>query len=182
MESTNLQESSNILYLTGTSEIYSQDPIFNEQIQEKKILIKNAKILHKKDNKSFLVISNISDKTVSKFDKTSKFVDHKKQKQKLKEIINKIKENQEKTDFSLIDQIKSNPSSNHFLHIHTRTKDYISPSYSNYDLSKIYIVNNYSIKKALDQLYTQKYFYYNNKALAFCFSRVFCVRPPPLLS
>lgn len=60
---------------------------------------------------------------------------------------------------------------------------YLIPSTTFNDFSKVCVFQyNLLTSLILELLYLEKYFYFNNRSLDFCFSEVFLVRPPPLLT
>jgi len=171
------------IVLAGGVKLYSSDESFNNQIVKKKIIVKNAELsFEKKDNNKILIASsshNSKKQTLAQQVKTS---EEQKRKDALKQIKKKIDDYEIKSKSFEKHDYQSSPSPSQFYSSHYSTKNYITPSHNGNDFSKIHASHkDYSVKRALNYLHTQKFTYYNNKSLDFCFSEVFSVRPPPVL-
>ncbi|GEM_PF-2621989 len=174
-----------VFVIKGGAEIYSTDKGFNQQVNNNKIILQDANITIKKpnDGETLLIASSKKIERESK-DFKSKIAkgNKKKELEVLKEIKNKIADYESRKEFFNLKNIKVFPSSEEFIASSRINIDYVVPNQNQHDLSKINSVQNqYVIKSALDFIHQQKYIFYNNKSLDFCFSQVFSVRPPPIL-
>lgn len=172
-----------VFVVKGGAEIYSTDKDFNHQVRRDKIILQNGNVTLKKlsGNEDLLVVSSKKPEIESKdFKSQITKANKKKQLAILKEIKNKITDYESRKKSFNLKNIKVFPSSEEFIASSRINRDYVAPSQNQHDLSKIHSVQNqYVIKSALDFLHQQKYTFYNNKSLDFCFSQVFSVRPPP---
>lgn len=175
-----------VFVVKGGAEIYSTDKDFNHQVRRDKIILQNGNVTLKKlsGNEDLLVVSLKKPEIESKdFKSQIAKANKKKQLAILKEIKNKITDYESRKKSFNLKNIKIFPSSEEFIASSHINRDYVAPSQNQHDLSKIHFVQNqYVIKSALDFLHQQKYTFYNNKSLDFCFSQVFSVRPPPVLA
>lgn len=174
-----------VFVVKGGAEIYSTDKDFNNQVNSQKIILQDANITLKKPTTGevLLIASSKKIERESK-DFKSKIAkgNKKKELEVLKEIKNKIADYESRKEFFNLKNIKVFPSSEEFIASSRINIDYVVPNQNQHDLSKINSVQNqYVIKSALDFIHQQKYIFYNNKSLDFCFSQVFSVRPPPIL-
>lgn len=176
------RQSASIVFSKGAY-IYSTDENFNKQILSNKIVLENAEVSHDSGKNNKILIKSTSDS----IHKKKQFPDQlqnavkKKRKEAQNTINKKIKEFEEKKKLFQSQQFNPAPFTGKFLAGHQIFKDYITPPY-HYDYSKM--GNRYHrilITLALDYLHAQKYIHYNNKSLDHCFSKVFSVRPPPVL-
>lgn len=170
------------IVLKDGAKIYSTDEAFNNQINNNAVILKNADIVPKNKNSASNVLEATSSKPVilkKDFKQEVKNSAEKKQKEELKKVKKEI-DQYEKRKKAFINDFKGSPSSEGFFVSVSSGKDSIAPVHNNYDFSKIFFVaNSYTVKSALDFLHTQKYTFYNNKSIDYCFSEVFSVRPPP---
>ncbi|WP_267267152.1 hypothetical protein [Chryseobacterium formosus] len=172
--------------LKGGAAIYSADQNFNKQIENQNLRIVNAEIIIKKnaDDQEILIAGTVKKNISSPEMLHQKLASQEKtfQDENTKAIKKKIAEYESRKKESNVENIKVFPSSEKFIISSHINRDYVAPSQNQHDLSKInFVQNQYVIKSALDFLHQQKYTFYNNKSLDFCFSQVFYVRPPPFL-
>jgi len=173
------------IVLKDGGRLFSADDHFNKQILSKKIILKNSDVFYQESlgKEHFLQLIAKQSPNVEKKDLQHqlRIAENKTQ----KEILQKVKKEIEKFEERVQHFVKhdfNGTSPDQFFSSTTISKNYVAPSYSTHDFSKIYIsANAYIITRALDFLHSQKYTYYNNKSLDFCFSEVFSVRPPPVL-
>ena len=172
-----------VFVVKGGAEIYSTDKDFNHQINSQKIILQDANITLKKPTtgEALLIASSKKIERESKDFKSQVAKENKrKELEILKQIKNKITDYESRKESFNLKNITVFPSSEEFIASSHINKDYVAPSQNQHDFSKINSVQNqYVIKSALDFLHQQKYTFYNNKSLDFCFSQVFSVRPPP---
>ncbi|MCX8533819.1 hypothetical protein [Chryseobacterium luquanense] len=173
-----------IIVVKGGAEIFSADENFNHQIINNNAVKKNIKVDFKKNGSEKLILL-ASEKEENQQDDTFKNqlakVEKKKQKEALKEIKSKIRDYESRKENFDNKNLRVFPSSEKFIISSRINQDYVIPNYSQRDFSEINTdQNQYIVKSALDFLHSQKYTYYNNKSLDFCFSQVFSVRPPPV--
>lgn len=178
-----------IVVLKQGATIFSKDDSFNKQINSEKITVKNADVsnIGTLENGKFLTAKPIKAQDAQTPKKDFKSELKKAEENKNKEALKKVKKEIANYD----NEAKKNsfnsknlrfPTSEQFIVSTNSNKDYVAPSYHNHYFSKILVsLNQYVIKSALDFLHKQKYTYYNNKSLDFCFSQVFSVRPPPAI-
>jgi len=178
-----------IVVLKQGATIFSKDDSFNKQINSEKITVKNADVsnIGTLENGKVLTAKPIKVQDAQTPKKDFKSELKKAEENKNKEALKKVKKEIANYD----NEAKKNsfnsknlrfPTSEQFIVSTNSNKDYVAPSYHNHYFSKILVsLNQYVIKSALDFLHKQKYTYYNNKSLDFCFSEVFSVRPPPVL-
>ena len=175
-----------VFVVKGGAEIYSTDKDFNQQINNQKIILQDVNITFKKPNDGEVLLI-ASSKKIERESKDFKSQVAKENKKKdlevLKQIKSKITDYESRKESFHLKNVKVFPSSEEFIASSHVNRDYVSPSQNQHDFSKIHSVQyQYVIKSALDFLHQQKYTFYNNKSLDFCFSQVFSVRPPPFLS
>lgn len=175
--------SSPSIVLQNGAKLFSIDQAFNDQVLNDKVVLKNSEISVRKNENDERSLTAIAKKPLKKdLNSQLHIVVLDKQKEILKKVkkeIDRYEENKE--GFHGFD-FKGFPSPNQFFSANTVSKDYVSPAQSNHNISKLYTLSDaYLITRALDYLHSQKYTYYNNKSLRFCFSEVFSVRPPPVL-
>lgn len=173
------------IVLKNGAEIYSTDNIFNQQILTDKVFLKNSNVycneaINQKDSlKVIIKEKKIEEKD---FNGIVKKVEEKKKKEILKNVKNEIDRYERKSKSFKNLNLNGSHSSNEYFSLNNFTIHYVTPSQNaNYFSSLHILVDTYLISQALDFLYSQKYTYYNNKSLDFCFSEVFSVRPPPVL-
>lgn len=179
------QNATPTIVLKVGAKLFSSDKSFNEQILTNKVFLNNVdvSIVEHKNKKQFLRAIARQSKTKEN-DLTKKLIIA--QDDKRREALKKLKKGIEdyekrKKDFQHFD-FEGVSSQKHFFSSNTLSKDYMSPNRNNHDLSKFNTLSNaYLIVRALDFLHAQKFVYYNNKSLTFCFSEVFSVRPPPFV-
>lgn len=172
------------IVLKDGAKLFSTDQNFNNQILTHKIVLKNSELSVEDHKNSEQSLRATAKKPLQKDLKSQqKAAEVNKQKETLKKVKKEIDQfNENKEAFQQID-FKVFPSSSQFFSSNTVSKDYVSPTQSNHDLSKLYVLSDaHSITRALDYLHSKKYTYYNNKSLDFCFSEVFSVRPPPVFN
>lgn len=174
-----------VFVVKGGAEIYSTDKDFNNQVNSQKIILQDANITLKKPTTGEVLLI-ASSKKIERESKDFKSQVAKENKKKelevLRQIKNKIADYESRKESFSLKSIKVVPSSEEFIASSHINGDYVAPSQNQHDFSKIYSVQNqYVIKSALDFLHQQKYTFYNNKSLDFCFSEFFSVRPPPAI-
>jgi L-fucose mutarotase/ribose pyranase (RbsD/FucU family) len=171
------------IVLGNGAKMYSSDESFNSQIVHKKIIIKNANLsLKKLNNAGVLTVSSLSNVKNQNLAQQLKISEDQKRKEVLKKIKEKIDTYEAKSKAFEKQNYQSYPSPSQFFSSYATSKNYITPNHNVHDFSKIYAeAKDYSVKRALDYLHTQQFTFYNNKSLDFCFSKVFSVRPPPIL-
>lgn len=169
--------------------IFSKDDSFNKQINSEKVTVKNANVstVGILENGKVLTAKPSKTQEVQTPKKDFKSEFKKAEENKEKEALKKVKK--EITNHN--DEAKKNsfntkrllfPTSEEFTTSTHVNRDYVAPNYHNHEFSKILVsLNQYVIKSSLDFLHEQKYTYYNNKSLDFCFSEVFSTRPPPAI-
>lgn len=170
------------IFLAKGAYIYSAEENFNKQILNNSIRLKDADFSYNGGKIGKILIKSTANTT----NKEEPFTDQlqiaikKKEGEDLITIDERIQISETQKKLIHSQQFNQHPSSGQFLTIYQGVKDYIAPGCHYDELSKIANENpNLLITLALDHLHSQKYFQYNNKSLNFCFSLVFCVRPPP---
>lgn len=171
------------IVLKEGAKLFSADETFNEQVLTKQVVLKNSEISFEKNKNREQSLIAVAKKTVGKdLESQLKIAELSRKKESFKKIkkeINRYEQNREA--FQGFD-FKGFPSQNQFFSSNTASKDCVSPTHNGHDTSKLYAYFEVEIiTRALDYLHSQKYTYYNNKSLDFCFSEVFSVRPPPVL-
>lgn len=174
------------IVLKDGANLYSADDNFNKQILSNKIILKNSDVSYQENGgKEHLLklIAKQSQKEEKKDLKNQlKIAENKRQKETLQQVKKEIEKFEKRVQVFVKHDFNGAPSPNQFFSSSSIAKNYVIPSQSTQDFSKFYIsADAYVITKALDFLHSQKYTYYNNKSLDFCFSEVFSVRPPPVL-
>lgn len=168
--------------------IFSKDDSFNNQINSKKITVKNAEIstvgmlddgtvLTAKSNKTQEVQTPKKD-----FKSELKKAEENKKKEALKKVEKEIAEHDDEAKRNSFNAKKVwFPASQQFTASEHVNRDYVAPSYHQHHFSKLAVsLNQYVVKSALDFLHQQKYIYYNSRSLDYCFTHIFSVRPPPV--
>lgn len=174
------------IVLKDGANLYSADDNFNKQILSNKIILKNSDVSYQENGgKEHLLklIAKQSQKEEKKDLKNQlKIAENKRQKETLQQVKKEIEKFEKRVQVFVKHDFNRAPSPDQFFSSSSITKNYVIPSQSTHDFSKFYIsADAYVITQALDFLHSQKYTYYNNKSLDFCFSEVFSVRPPPVL-
>ncbi|MCY0978854.1 hypothetical protein PGH12_09745 [Chryseobacterium wangxinyae] len=173
------------IVLEKGAQIYSSDEFFNNQIAEKKVILKNAAVTIKANLKNEKILSasfpnhsNDQDLAIQ-----AKAAEEKKSKDEIKQIKKEIDQYETQSKSNGLEDYEGTPSPSQFFSSHSASKNYIAPSQNVQVFSKISAApKNYCIKRALDYLHTQQFEFYNNKSLDFCFSEIFSVRPPPIFN
>lgn len=184
----NLQQEvpSAIIILKDGAKLYSADDSFNRQVLEDHIVVKNSDISYRnkssEDRLLQLTAKRLQNEEKKNLEDQVKLAEKARQKDALQKVKNEIDKFRERSQvFAKID-FTSVPSSYQFLSTSAIAKVYVAPGQNNNDFSKLYAsADSFLVRQALDYLHSQKYTYYNNKSLSFCFSEVFSVRPPPVL-
>lgn len=175
-----------IIVLKGGAKVYSADESFNQQILSNKGVLTNSVVFYQEDTGKECLLSLIA-KQSSKEEKKDlkhqlKIAESKRQKEVLKLVKKEIVKFEKKIQVFVKHDFNGVPFSNHFFSSISISKNYVLPVQNNRDFFKFYISRDaYLVRHALDFLHSQKYTYYNNKSIDFCFSKVFSVRPPPVL-
>ena len=170
----------------GGAQIYSQDEALNKQIAKKRININGSIVSYDSDDfTEKLVITNkkLKKETEKSFaSAVRESVNKKKGKLSEKAREELVKYEKRKENFS--DQKIGNPfSPDHFFNSQITSKNYGVPRLESYNQSKLELsLYSYIVKSALDHLHSQYYTFYNNRSFDQCFSKVFSVRPPPVLA
>ncbi|MCU7618232.1 hypothetical protein NZ698_13565 [Chryseobacterium sp. PBS4-4] len=173
-----------IVVLKNGAKIYSTDEAFNKQISNHVIILKNVDPdKGNNTNDKILTESSIKPEEFKKdFKENLQASIQKKQKEELKKIKKEIDKHEVRKKTFVINDLKKNSSSDEFLASTRISKNSVVLEYNNFNFSKTFLAAHINIVKlALDFLHSQKYVYYNNTSLDFCFSTVFSVRPPPVL-
>jgi hypothetical protein len=172
--------STNLVLENGVM-LFSADESFNTQIYEKKIIIRSAHLsILKSENSKALVA--VSGQKTYKLALQLKSIEKKKQIDAIRYIRKKIDNYRAKSKSFEIADFKPLPSSSQFLSGHSVAKNYILPRHNVHEFLKICTKpKDQSLQRSLNDLHIQKFIHYNNKSLDFCFSKVFSVRPPPVL-
>jgi len=172
------------LTLTAGAAIYSEDIKFNRQIISKQIDVNNAEISLSTDADKNSVIKAIGKRRLGNgitVKNSTKRRSKRNNFSSIKKIVGKINDRTVVNDVFESDFINTLPVSNQSLRSSNHSQDFVH-FHGSYKLSVIDDLDNISsIKLCMADLYDQKYFYYNNKSLNFCFSEIFSVRPPPAL-
>lgn len=173
------------IVLKDGANLYSADDNFNKQILSNKIILKNSDVSYQENGgKEHLLklITKQSQKEEKNLKNQLKIVKDKSQKEALKQVKKEIEKFEKRVQVFVKHDFNGAPSPDQFFSSSSIAKNYVIPSQSTHGFSKFYIsADAYVITQALDFLHSQKYTYYNNKYLDFCFSEVFSVRPPPVL-
>lgn len=172
-----------IIVLKGGAKLYSSDNNFNQQVLTEKVVLKNSNVSFHDNGSEDQFLKAVSKRDPNEQKRNLKEQLKIAQTKKENEALQKVKEKHEKKKeaFRKFD-FNGFPSPNQFFSSNTISKNYVTPSQNNHNFPKLYVLSDaYIIKQALDFLHSQKYTYYNNKSLDFCFSQVFSVRPPPVL-
>lgn len=169
----------------GGAQIYSQDKALNKQIAQKRVHINGAIIAyHSDDFTEKLVITNqkLKKETQKSFAvEVRESVKRKKEKLSEKTRQQLAQYEKRKEDFAN-EKIGDPFLPDHFFNSQMTSKNYGVPRVENYHNSKIELsMYSYIVKSALDHLHSQYYTFYNNRSFDQCFSKVFSVRPPPVL-
>jgi len=167
--------------LKDGAKIFSTDEAFNNQISSNTVILKNAEILQQNSNSTTVLQATSKEKVIKKDPKKGlEAAVEKKQKEEVKKVEKEINQHEERKKTFNSNNYKGFPTSERIIASSHINQDYVAPSYSD-SFSKMYAVENiYIAFVALDFLHSQKITHYNSKSLDFCFSDVFCVRPPPL--
>ncbi|REC46951.1 hypothetical protein [Chryseobacterium pennipullorum] len=159
----------------GDTKVYSTDEDFNNQILEKKIIVKGAKIISRKSkNNNQLVLAGTKgnkDPNKNKKDLNKTFA-----KKKRTEILpeDKIAENKVKIYF--------NSSPNYFLAAQAVNKEGNISVFSGHHVPKAHFDDkDLSLKRSLHFLYINTFGDDKNESSDPYFLAVSCVRPPPYL-
>jgi len=170
----------------GGAQIYSQDEALNKQIVQNRVNISGSIIAyHSGDLTEKLVITN---KKLKKDTGKSFAADVResvnKKKEKLSEKTKQELAQYEKRKENFANEKIGNPFlPDHFFSSQITSKNYGVPRVENYNQSKLELsLYSYIVKSALDHLHSQYYTFYNNRSFDQCFSKVFSVRPPPVLA
>ncbi|MCW3168666.1 hypothetical protein OMO38_09005 [Chryseobacterium sp. 09-1422] len=163
--------------------LFSADETFNEQVLTKQVVLKNSEISLVKNKNREQSLSAVAKKTVGKdLESQLKIAELSRRKESFKKIKKEIDRSEQNREAFQGFDFKGFPSQNQFFSSNKVSKDCVSPTHNGHDTSKFYASSEVEvITRALDYLHSQKYRYYNNKSLDFCFSEVFSVRPPPVL-
>lgn len=182
---TNTPQATIILKQGAT--IFSTDASFNQQINSDKITVKNADVSKPETQSNVQILTGRLNKTQETetlkktFKNDVKIAVENKNKETLKKIKKEIADYKKRINPFKSENLRF-PTSEEFTSATHINRDYVAPSYSHHHFSKIHASQNqYVIKCALDFLHKQEYIYYNSKSLDYCFTRVFSVRPPPVL-
>ncbi|CAD7809486.1 hypothetical protein CHRY9390_02017 [Chryseobacterium aquaeductus] len=172
------------IVLKNGAKIFSKDESFNKQILDNKIVIKNSDVLYQenssKSNLLQVVAKKMSDEK-SNLQKQLKAAEDNTQREAIKKVRKEIDQHKEKMKSFPNEKIDGFPSSERLVASSHINQDYIGSFYHGHSFSKIYTAENiYIVFTALDFLHSQKITHYNSKSLAFCYSEVYSVRPPPL--
>ena len=170
----------------GGAQIYSQDKALNKQIAQKRVHINGSIIAyHSDDITEKLVITNQKlKKETQKSFAVEVRESVKKKKEKLSEKTRQQLAQYEKRKQDFANEKIGDPFlPDHFFNSQMTSKNYGVPRVENYHSSKIELsMYSYIVKSALDHLHSQYYTFYNNRSFDQCFSKVFSVRPPPVLA
>ncbi|RZJ50481.1 MAG: hypothetical protein EOO44_16310 [Flavobacterium sp.] len=170
--------------LKDGAKLFSADEAFNSQVNSNLVILKNAEIIQQNNN-SATILQATSKEKVSKKDLTKDLnaAVEKKQKEEIEKVEKEINQYKERQKTFRTEDFKGFPSSDEFLASTNTNKDSTVPSYNRYEFSNLFInANSYVSKHSLSYLHTEKFTFYNNKSLDFCFSMVFSTRPPPSYS
>lgn len=173
------------IVLKDGANLYSADDNFNKQILNNKIILKNSDVSYEENGGKEHLLKLIA-KQSKKEEKRDlknqlKIAENNRQKEALQQVKKEIEKFEKRVQVFVKIDFNGAPSSDQFFSSTSIAKNYVTPSQSSHDFSKFYIsADAYVITQALDFLHSQKYTYYNNKSLDFCFSKVFSVRPPPM--
>ena len=167
------------IVLRDGAEIYSEDEIFNDQILSDKIVLENASILsvNKSESSSLIIVQSIASSKIA--DKTIKSENKELQatSQQLPEIHKRIPN---KTVLSENYSFENGSSPNNYTANRCIGRDCISLNSFEFKALKISTSESSSeIRKALNDLHSSSYVFYNSVTLNDCFSTVHSVRPPP---
>lgn len=174
------------IVLKDGANLYSADDNFNKQILTNKIILKNSDVSYQENGGKEHLLKLIAKQSKKEEEKDLKnqlkIAENKRQKEALQQVKNEIEKFEKKIQVFVKHDFNNALSPDQFFSTTSIVKNYVTPSQSTHDFSKFYIsADAYVITQALDFLHSQKYTYYNNKSLDFCFSEVFSVRPPPVL-
>lgn len=170
----------------GGAQIYSQDEALNKQIAQKHILVNGSIVSYDSDDFTKKLV--ITDKKLKKEAEKSFATDVRESVNKKKEKLSKETRQElaqyEKRKENFANEKIGNPfSPDHFFSSQITSKNYGAPRVENYKNSKLELsIYSYVVKLALDHLHSQYYTFYNNRSFDQCFSKVFSVRPPPVLA
>lgn len=174
------------IVLKDGANLYSADDNFNKQILSNKIILKNSDVSYQENGgkeRLLKLIAKQSQKEEKKDLKNQlKIAENKRQKEALQQVKKEIEKFEKRVKVFVQHDFNGAQPPDQFFSSSSIAKNYVIPSQNTHDFSKFYIsADAYVITQALDFLHSQKYTYYNNKSLDFCFSEVFSVRPPPVL-
>lgn len=167
----------------GGAQIYSTDATFNKQILKKEIKISGSLVSYNRYDQR-LSVSNQKKKISTAKNFASQVTElAKKKKEKLSERT-KYELAQYENRKKEFDNKKINPfSPDHFFSSESSLRNYAVPQIQNHENSKANFAQYfYAVKSALDHLHSHRYVLYNSRSIDFCFSKVFSVRPPPILA
>ena len=172
------------IVLKDGANLYSADDNFNKQILTNKIILKNSDVSYQENGGKEQLLKLIAKQSQKEEKKDLrnqlKIAENKRQKETLQQVKKEIEKFEKRVQVFVKIDFNGAPSPDQFFSSTSISKNYVTPSQSTHDFSKFYIsADAYGITQALDFLHSQKYTYYNNKSLDFCFSEVFSVRPPP---
>lgn len=175
-------ESPSVILIKG-AEIHSSDQEFNDQILDKKIVIKESKISYKhKAGFKQLIVSNAQPDNSP--DKNSaarlKNAGKKKEHDELQRIQKELAKYEARKDYFQNEKIHIPFSSAHFSSVQSNNKNYIGSSSFHFKSDKS-SGKSYRLitQSTLRFLHTDQYKYYNTQAIKQCYTVMFLVRPPP---
>ncbi|MCW3170754.1 hypothetical protein OMO38_19665 [Chryseobacterium sp. 09-1422] len=175
--------SSAVISVSSGSKIFSADESFNQQIKQGKITVKNASVEDQKSaEKEYLVIVH---KRISKISHGSLASQIKNAEAKKKSDFPKKLQKQIASRKALDDQIreidrKYHHSSDSFSKSRNVGKHYVNERTHQQDQKEISAdEKRRTAFRAIDYLYSQKFYTYNNRSINYCYTKVFSVRPPP---
>lgn len=180
-----ISTSSAVISVSGDSKIYSADESFNQQLRQGAFKVKNAHVSAQNVlRKEHLVIVHKKSPKFNHADLASQMKAAKtnKRSETLKKVQKQIASNKAFKNRSHAHHILSHPPASKFSTNQKAGKHYVHERNHQHDQNETSAGEKYhSVIRALDYLHSQKFYAYNNRSFAFCYSRVFSVRPPPVL-
>lgn len=166
------------IFVESGAAIFSTDETFNQQIINKEVAVKSTSISYKK-YKKVLKLGFTQSITIAATPKNNEGCLQKNSDRSLKKIIKKVKSDVVRDDEFKKYRFENNPSTNSSFNA-CIGRDYYVLNISAFKASKIAIVKiDFSIKRNLNDLYSQLPYFYNSKVLNNSFLLVYSVRPPP---
>lgn len=175
-----------IISIVGGAHLYSQDKDFNNLISENNVTVNGHIASH--HNRNGIHSITISQRVLKK-DSRKNFalqvrdIVRKKEDLILRKARQRIAKYEQQRLHHLVEIVETSNYSGYSVNSNRISQSAFVSNIKSQDFSKIFTTQyRLIVKYALDTLHPQKYNFYNSRSLDFCFTAVFCVRPPPVLA